>query len=208
VATVRRISSDGSLIGDTTALTLSEIDGSTMAVSPDGSKVYVWHPIERTLTRIDTSTGTQDDVRAADPSALASPDLLGQLGQWLVPSTEAKMFLQSGVALSPDGSTLYALGVTAFDRRGDAGSTGIYAVKLGATMEIDNWSPAADLVSIAVSNDGRYVYAAGMPGVDANGDATGQPASVSVYDATTGAVTYTAGQLGDSLLTFASRLLN
>jgi hypothetical protein len=112
------------------------------------------------------------------------------------------MFLQPAMALSPDGKTLYALGIDGSIE--SARPAGIYAFDVsGDSLALRGlWEPTADFISIAVSEDGAFVYAAGMGGVDASG--TGNPAykaSVTVFDASDGSIRLIAGQLaGDELL--------
>jgi hypothetical protein len=55
----------------------------------------------------------------------------------------------------------------------------------------------ADLVSVGVSPDGRLVYVAGAPEVDASGARRiGAPASLIVFDASDGRIRLIAGALG------------
>lgn len=73
---------------------------------------------------------------------------------------------------------------------------------------LGNWAPTADFVSLAVSRDGRFVYAAGAPGVDASGTPSGFGASITVYDTSDGSVRMVAGQLGhDNDLSFPLPIL-
>jgi hypothetical protein len=66
-----------------------------------------------------------------------------------------------------------------------------------AMRAIDHWAPPADLVSVGVSPDGRLVYVAGAPEVDASGARRiGAPASLIVFDASDGRIRLIAGALG------------
>ena len=68
---------------------------------------------------------------------------------------------------------------------------------------IDVYDPTADFVSLAIGVDGRFVYAAGLPGVDALGRRiAGQGPSVTVFDTADGSTRLIAGQLGVGLITF------
>ena len=123
------------------------------------------------------------------------------VGQWLAPAAAAKTILQPSIALSPDGSRAYALGVTRPERT-DAGSTGVDVFDTVAMRAIDHWAPPADLVSVGVSPDGRLVYVAGAPEVDASGaQRLGAPASLIVFDASDGSVRLIAGSLGLEMAT-------
>lgn len=204
--TVRRIGPAGALLGDAHIRNVTGIDGSTTAVSPDGSTLYLWHAIDLTLTRIDLATGEQDSFDAPKPTAAAT-DWLTAIGRWLVPSTQAKMLLRAGIAVSADGKRVYTLGITRPGVGQEGGSTGLFSFDVsGSEMSVRRWDPTADFVSVTVSSDG-LIYAAGMPGVDAAGENTSQPASITVYDATTGEVRLIAGKLGSQLITFPQALL-
>jgi hypothetical protein len=61
---------------------------------------------------------------------------------------------------------------------------------------LGTWAPLGDLTSLAVSGDGRFVYAAGQGGVAADGtEAPGRRASMTVYDTADGSVRLVAGTL-------------
>jgi hypothetical protein len=87
------------------------------------------------------------------------------------------------------------------------GSAGVFVFDATSLAPIGHWAPTADFVSIAISRDGRSVYAAGAPDTGADGRDTGQPSSITVFDAADGTVRLVAGQLGQSTLTFPSSLL-
>ena len=178
--------------------------GSTSAVSPDGRALFLWNPSGRALTRVDLVSG---EVRTGTATA-AAPGPLAAIGRWLVPSAEAKVLLSAAIAVSPDGSRVYALGITG-GARGDAfaGSAGILVFDASSLTVLATWPPTADFVSVAVSADGRSVYAAGSPRFGADGRATSQPASVTVFDAATGNVRLIAGELGRAMLLFPSTIL-
>jgi hypothetical protein len=72
----------------------------------------------------------------------------------------------------------------------------VYAFDASTLAPLGHWAPQADLTSIAVSNDGRYVYAAADGGVSAAG-APGPEfgASITAYDTSDGSVAVIAGRL-------------
>jgi len=204
---IRRIASNGSLIGDVT-VSSAVADGMTSAVSPDGSAIFIWNPWSMTLTRVDLATGRTTTGQAPPPTATTT-NLLTALGRWLAPAVEAKVRLQSGIAVSPDGTRVYALGVRGVDGSGDAtaGSSGVLVFDGATAAPVGQWSPTADFVSLAVSPDGAFVYAAGAPGVDAVGSLTNQPASITVFNAADGSARLVAGQLGSGFVTFPATTL-
>ena len=63
---------------------------------------------------------------------------------------------------------------------------------------LGHWQPTADFASIAVSADGRYLFAAAQGGVDASGRSSPNRASITVFDTTDGSVDLIAGNLGSS----------
>ena len=112
--------------------------------------------------------------------------------------------------ISPDGSKVYAIGVaTGASDREATGSTGVFVFDAATLASVDQWAPTADFVSLAVSANGRFVYAAGMPGVEASGRGNpGMQASITVFDTATGEQRLIAGELGNDLLLFESLILD
>jgi hypothetical protein len=183
------------------------VPGSSNVV--DRGRLFHWNPSSRTLTRIDLATGrvtgtaTAAQARAGSPNPADGLAAFGRsIGQWLAPAAVAKTILQPSIALSPDGSRAYALGVTSPEKT-DPGSTGVDVFDTVAMRAIDHWAPPADLVSVATSPDAKYVYVAGAPETDASGaPRTGAPASLIVFDASDGSVRLIAGALGLEMATF------
>ncbi|MBI3751952.1 MAG: hypothetical protein HY263_09910 [Chloroflexi bacterium] len=179
--------------------------GSTSAISPDGRLLFLWDPARRALTRVDLVSG---EVRTGTATAAIAPNPLAALGRWLTPSADAKVLLSAAIAVSPDGRRVYALG-TSGGVSGEefAGSAGVLVFDAATLSVLDTWPPTADFVSVAVSADGEWVYAAGSPRVGADGRVTSQPASITVFDAATGDIHLIAGQLGRGMLFFPSTVL-
>jgi DNA-binding beta-propeller fold protein YncE len=173
----------------------------TSTISPDGRHLYAWDPIAGTLNGVDLVTGT---VTSGLASTAAGAGPLAALGRWLTPTAAAKVFLSSGIAVSPDGSRVYVLGLEpgAASSHDFGGSTGIFVFDAATLAQVGHWNPTADYVSLAVSADGRFVYAAGGPGTTSGGTAGVAAASVTVFEASTGTVRLIAGQLGHALLLF------
>jgi DNA-binding beta-propeller fold protein YncE len=107
------------------------------------------------------------------------------------------------LAVSPDGTRLYVLAVNSKRfTEVEGGSAGVLVLDSGTLEVLDNWPPTADLVSIATSADGRFVYASGMSSSDSAGQRTNQPASVTVYDRESGRLVAFLGQLGEDWVMF------
>ena len=200
--TVRRIGPDGVSLGEATVSHAAGLDGDTSVVSPDGTAVFVWNPQSLVLSRVDLASGAVSTAQGPAPTAQADGPL-SAIGRWLAPSAAAKMLLRSGIVFSPDGSRVYALGVkgSSFE---SSGSAGLYVFDAQALTFLDRWNATADFISLAVSPDGQFVYAAGMPAFDASGNNTSQPASITVFNAADGTVRLIAGQLTNGLITFAA----
>ena len=206
----KRIARDGTAAGDPVMLENSGgTDGGNLTVRV-GDSLFVWGPITRTLGRIDLKTGTIETAVA--PTATVEDEGFGglaglgrDLGRWLAPSAAAKTFLDPGIVASPDGKQIYAIGVT--------GSSDPRQEVRPASMSFDastldvlgHWQPTADFTSIAVSADGRSVYAAAPGGVDAAGLSAPNGASITVFDTTDGSVDLIAGKLGSSDLFLTDR---
>jgi dipeptidyl aminopeptidase/acylaminoacyl peptidase len=161
-----------------------------------GGRVYLWDPQAARLGRLDPDSGAFDVSDAFGKGTAAAAGWLTLL-DWIAPSVQAKILLQPALALSPDGSTLYALGSTFGDGGGPGWSTGIYVVDPETLALRARWAPTADYSSITVSSDGRYVVLAGAPG----GAET--EASMTVLDAGSGDVRAFAPGLGRDWLVFA-----
>lgn len=202
MTTVRRLDGTGQTVGDT-SIYGTIIESATAVTSPDGSELYVWDPSALVLHRVDLATGAE--TKASSAAATSGVDPLTALGRWLAPSISAKTFLQPAIAISPDGSRVYALGI-AGDPRGSGltGSAGVLVFDTATMAAVGRWAPTADFVSLALSDDGRYLYAAGAPGVGADGAERPEQASITVFGAEDGAVTVIAGRLGTGMLTFPS----
>jgi hypothetical protein len=199
---LRRLAADGTRLGDTPASGAVGVDGDSVAVSPDGRAVFAWNPATATLTRIDVTTGEKAEGQAQVASLEPGP--LAGVAHWLAPTAAAKTFLYGGILVSPDGTRVYAAGIDEGTTEHDmSGSSGIFVFDAATLTNLGHWEPAADYISLGISSDGRYVYASGLPRVDANGQPRpGQEASISVHAAADGEVQVIAGQLGEQFLLF------
>jgi hypothetical protein len=199
-------------------LTGTEIDGAEVgrftgygafAARPD-HRLFLWDPQSHTLTSYDLLTGATSSLKVPDTAGIDGPldvaSAFGRaIGSWLTPSARAKIMLQPAMAVSPDGTRLYAIGIEATPSE-LGGSAGVFAFDISGDEIVlaGHWPPNADYVSLAVSGDGAFVYAAGMGGVDVEGlQVPDVKPSVTVFDATDGSIRLIAGQLEGSELLFA-----
>ncbi len=208
---VRRAGLDGTAIGETAVPRTEEEFSAGSLLAHAGGGLLIWDPVAAVMSRVDLATGalTQSPAAGAsiDGGALGALDTLGRrIGRWIAPSAVAKLLLQPGIVVSPDGTRVYAIGVSS-PARTDRGSTGVYAFDAASLAQLGNWAPTADFSSIAVSADGRFVYAAAQAGVDAEGREFPNGSSVTVFDGSDGSVRLIAGVLGSSDLWFANPIM-
>jgi hypothetical protein len=206
---IRRFDAAGSRIGDVQVVGTGGIDAELVAPSPDGKSVFVWDPTTLTITRVDLATGSTKVGHGTTGTAAVGAGPLAALGAWLAPTAAAKSVLRGGLVVSPDGAHVYAIGVHGTGGgEGLSGSAGVFAFDSTTLAQVAHYEPTADYVSIAVSADGKFVYAAGLPLVDATGADSGNRASITVFSTTDGRVRLIAGELGTSMLTFLSPILD
>ncbi|MEA2673102.1 MAG: hypothetical protein QOI92_294, partial [Chloroflexota bacterium] len=206
---IRRLDAAGSRIGDVQVVGTGGVDAELVGPSPDGRSVYVWDPTTLTITRVDLASGSTTVGHGKTGTAAAGAGPLAALGSWLAPTAAAKSLLRGGLVVSRDGSRVYAIGVRgAAGGEGLAGSAGVFAFDSTTLAQVAQYPPTADYVSIALSTDGQFLYAAGLSGVDASGGASGNMASITVFSTADGSVRLVAGELGLGMLTFLSPILD
>ena len=203
---IDRRSVDGTRIDRSQVSTSSGLELGSLVVR-QGDRVFVWDPLGAQLSRFDLLTALVDHAAgtAAIPSTSPLDGLaaLGrQVGRWLAPPVAAKVLIRPGLVASPDGTRIYGLGIESLSGDGSGGSRGLYSFDAATLAPVGHWAPTADLQSIAISPDGRFLYAAAPSGVDANGDLAQNAASITVYDTTDGSVRLLAGDLGGDSLYF------
>ena len=117
----------------------------TPLVDPSGKVAVLWGPVGKTLARIDIASGTISTVTAKIAATTADPvaDLAHAIGRWIAPPVAAKVFIDPGLVLSPDGTRIFAL--AADTGNGEAVSSQGVFVFDGATLEqVAHWPPTAD----------------------------------------------------------------
>jgi hypothetical protein len=187
---------------------VSGLDGLSQ-VARAGAHVYLWQPVAHTLIEFDLRTGqhrTATATTALTPSGDPLASLGRAVGRWLAPSVLAKILLEPGIVVSPDGKTVFALGIRSLAGEDNDGSLGVFAFDTESMQQTAHWQPTADYVSLAISADGRFVYALGQPKVDAAGNPTKQGASITVFAPANGQVVAIAGQLGSQGYLFPSAI--
>jgi hypothetical protein len=191
---VRRITTAGASPGDL-IVTGQQFDGSypaTAVIDRARRVALVWDPLAHSMTRVGIDDGV---VHVGMVPASYLPE---------IPLRRDGSYLGSdpGLVVSPDGQRLYAIGLTG--GAGPAGaSTGVWVFDAQTLNLVGHWEPRAFLTSLALSADGRFMYAAGAAGFDLEGRENPWPASVTVYDATTGEIQVLYGAVaGDTWVSF------
>lgn len=201
---LRRVDLAGKMLGETHIPSELQTYPLVSALDRNAGALLLWSGVTRSIARVDLTTGALTGPVTAPLASAGGP--LGALGavaggisDWLAPTAAAKIFLQPGIVISPDGSRVYALGL-AQGEPGPLKSTGVFVFDSATLHQVAHWSPTADYVSLALSADGKLLYAAGS-GEGSLPTTVGQ-ASVTVFDTATGKVRAIAGQLGESAVYF------
>jgi hypothetical protein len=176
---VNRVAADGRVVTTTEFPgSLGGVDRANLA-SPSGDALYSWNPFETVLSRVDLRNGELSVGKPQRPNPTGLTNGQGDL-----------------IVVSADGTRVYTLGIPSTDAAGLGDSAGVYAFDASTLEPLGHWAPPADLTSIAVSDDGRHVYAAASGGPSPAG-APGPEfgASITAYDTSDGSVAVIAGRL-------------
>ena len=175
---VNRIAANGR-VASTTEFpgALAGVDRGTL-VPPSDEAFFSWNPFDTVLSRLDLRSGKLSVGQPQRPNPKGLSNALGDL-----------------IVVSADGTRVYTLGIVSPDGSQDSG--GVFAFDASTLAPIGHWAPHADLSSIAVSDDGRHLYAAADGGVNAAGKPAPEfGASITAYDTSDGSVALIAGRLG------------
>ena len=157
----------------------------TPVIHPPTRTLYIWNPSEHSMSRTGLEDGSK--IRVEVPER----DLPGERSY----PGASYIGAEPSVVLSPDGRRLYAIGVLRGDSEVGA-SSGVWVFDAASLELLDHWPAPAFFISLAVSADGRFVYASGAPNHEPSGRQSSWPSSMTVYDAENGQVEVIHGQVG------------
>jgi hypothetical protein len=164
--------------------------------------VFVWQPEGHILSRADlaslTVQATKVDPTAPEPAGGAPPMGLPRPADWASLASDFRVYSTPQLVPEPGGERLFAIGVNArtdYSRFGYA-STGVWVFDSADGRLLDRWGAVAAYQNLGVSADGRWLYAAGAPGVDDQGKESQWEASLTIHDLADGRPAAQLGQLG------------
>ena len=185
---VRRLTSAGESLGNVpipAARPGNQVPTATF--DRPGRRMFIWDMAGHELVRVGVDDGKID--RSAVSLSMLPHDRRAIDGRGYFGA-------DPGVVVSPDGRRVYALGMGRGS--GDAGSsTGVWVFNAATLELVDHWEARALLSSLAVSDDGAFIYAIGAAGRDTQGNESTWPASLTVYDAATGEIQVLYGAIGE-----------
>ena len=170
--------------------------------------VYYWEPDSHTLRRLDLQRDGSDQL-LVDPATTDTSSLVQDGGPipaqppvWTNGSSDFPLYYWPQLIGAPGSTRVYALGLTIpaaaqASRDWRSGSTGVWVFDTTSFALVDHWPAAAAYTSIALSPDGRWLTAAGQPGIDVAGNPSGWGSSVSIHDTVDGRLALQLGQLGE-----------
>ncbi len=173
--------------------------------------VYLWQPGAHLLQRLDLDTGRTDRLEV-DPKATAGgPGGPGGSGaapgggtsrkppNWATFGSDLRLYNTPQMIPEPGGSGRFALGTIQGDR-GYGGrefaSTGVWVFDAREFALLDRWAAATLYGSLGLSDDGRWLMAAGQPGFDADGNQASWGYSLTIHDTVDGRPAVQLGSLG------------
>jgi hypothetical protein len=169
--------------------------------------VLLWQPNDHVLTRVHLD-GEPADRLELDPDATLGGPIDSDPGQasaapgrrpeWTSFGSDFRLWYSPSLLPEPGGSRLFALGMRSDGGRGEYGpaSTGIWVLDAGRFELLDRWAAMSSYTGLGLSVDGRWLLAAGMPGVNAEGGSTTWEASLTVFDLVDGRPAVQFGRLG------------
>ncbi|HEX4896996.1 MAG TPA: hypothetical protein VFV53_01400, partial [Candidatus Limnocylindrales bacterium] len=192
----------GHLLGD--AIGRDDLD---WLVDTTAGVVYRWSRFSHALARLDVRTGnvlsralggSADEIDAVQPAGGRWPETPDDLQATWAQLLPASSLGHPRLVGSRDGSLLYAIGMRSTPGELSSGpleaSTGIWVFEARTLALLARWPAAAMYDEIGLTPDGRYVLAAGLEGVTADGRVADWASSLAFHDTRDGSV---AEHIGD-----------
>ena len=162
---------------------------------------YLWDATGLSIARIDVHALTVEQT-AFDPLARSSTGLAPAGGSapvdWHDADSAVHQNPYNNITGGLNGKSLYAIGfdpVSTTDS-GNLPSRGIFAIDRSTLALVNRWAPAANYVAVTAL-PGGLVAAAGMPGIEADGQSAPWESSLTIYDEADGRIVVRFGQLGN-----------
>ena len=164
--------------------------------------VYAWDPLAHTLFAVDLVLGRSWSAgpvpgERENPAAVLVAGVRPPPGApttWSDGGSATAAAPRRVLAGSSDGSLLYAIG----DSPHGSGSSGIWVFDARTLTLVERWPAHAAYASLTLFEDGRWLAAAGRPGLTASGDPADWQASVTIHDTETGRPVLRLGDIGTS----------
>ena len=118
---VRRFTTEGEKLPDVDLSSLGAFTMKARLANQIQGIVYLWDPFAWRIARVDLNAGRLDGVESIDRKLVTGSaagggildGLARAIGNWIAPTTAAKVSMDPALAFSPDGARIYALATTA-----------------------------------------------------------------------------------------------
>jgi hypothetical protein len=194
------IDGEGALVGQSLLAALDS-NGPDVVFDRGNEVAWIWDSTRLSLGRLDTRTGQLSTVTYPPDVEIApgiTPPAAAAAPIWSRPLSALYGPLAQQIVGSADGSRLYLVATAA--RPVGSGeqppSLGIFVVDPRTLALVGRWDPDAAYGSVQLAFGGSVVVAAGVPGVDQNGQAAAWDASLTFHDASDGQILLRLGRVG------------
>ena len=167
--------------------------------------IFLWQSNLHILSRVDIDRREVDEITVDYTAGFDGPSGVGPGAggsgvrpDWATFSSDARFGYAPQLIVEPGGNRIYALGFLPDESgvRYSLASTGVWVFDSSTFSLLDRWSALAGYGSIGLSNDGRWLLAAGSSGTDEDGNETTWQSSITVHDVSDGRPALQLGRLG------------
>ncbi len=162
---------------------------------------YVWDATGLSIARIDVHALTVEQT-TFDPLARSSTGLAPAGGSapvdWHDADSAVRQNAFTNITGGLNGERLYAIGLdpVSMTDSGNLPSRGIFVIDRSTLALVNRWAPAANYLAVTAL-PGGLVAAAGMPGIETDGQNAPWESSLTIYDEVDGRIVVRFGQLGN-----------